>query len=160
MKRIKELETLSWEHHDGLVVAFRLQKGLQNKADLQIMKNYLLETWENALTHHFWQEEETLVTTLQNNSAGRDLLKQMKEQHTFFHNLIEKLRKQQGDVGEMLASFADRLNSHIRFEERQLFPFIEQNASQQELRLIGFFLHSHHRKDNKKCTPQFWKTIT
>ena len=60
MKRNSNLQTLSWEHHDGLVLAFRIERGLRKNSDPGLIRSYLLHAWEKDLTHHFWQEEEIL----------------------------------------------------------------------------------------------------
>ena len=52
MKRDKNLETLSWEHHDALVSASRLKRGVEKKADVSHMRDFLLYVWENDLPHH------------------------------------------------------------------------------------------------------------
>ena len=58
IKRHKALRNLSREHHDGLVFALRLKKGVSKKADLQSMEEYATWFWENHLLLHFQLEEE------------------------------------------------------------------------------------------------------
>lgn len=157
MKRIKEMETLSWEHHHGLVVVFRLQKGLQNNADPQTMREYVLKTWDSALAHHFWQEEEILIEPLQTMEQGRRLVDKMLQDHEAFRQLIEQLNQNKGNLVDNLTVFASRLNNHIRFEERELFAFVQQNVQKQTLLKIGDFLHQTHKKEDRCPIDEFWK---
>lgn len=157
MKRDKNLETLSWEHHDGLVVVFRLEKGLRNKTHPKIMVEYLLHIWDHALQHHFWQEEQTIKQHLQHTQDGKKLIDQMLEEHTTFKNMIEKLYHNDGDQRTILSEFAQRLNGHIRFEERELFPAAEEIIPNDKIIQIGKFLHEQHQPGNKEWDPKFWQ---
>ena len=60
LKRHKSLQNLSREHHDGLVFALRLQKGVAKKADLKSMEAYAVWFWNTHLKPHFKMEEEHL----------------------------------------------------------------------------------------------------
>lgn len=157
MKRKKELETLSWEHHNGLVSAFRLQKGLKNKADLNVMREYILDIWENELLHHFWMEEEILIKPLKLNSDGLELLKQLLDEHADFRGKINHFKNDGNSLADRILDFAVSLNKHIRFEERELFPYIESNFSGQKLAEVSKFLHDHHKSECFNWQNQFWK---
>ena len=93
MKRNKNLETLSWEHHEGLVLAFRLERGLKTNVDIKLVTDYLLFVWDQILKHHFWQEEQTLQQPLQRSQDGQLLLKQMMNEHRQFNDLVKIIRQ-------------------------------------------------------------------
>jgi hemerythrin-like domain-containing protein len=155
MKRDKNLETLSWEHHDGLVVAFRLQQGIKKGIQVALLSKYILYVWEHALQHHFWQEEQTLNEYLDSYPEGKLFVKQMMEEHHSFRVLIEQLRED-GSNNKSIGEFATRLTRHIRFEERKLFPFIQKVASVDQLAAIGSFLHRYHKSGSQEWKPRFW----
>jgi hemerythrin-like domain-containing protein len=157
MKRHDQLKTLSWEHHDGLVVAFRLQQGLKNGISLKILKKYILHVWNTALRHHFWQEEEIINPHLEQSKQGLQIKKQMMADHHAFRGLIDDLEQNSART-DQIGEFADILNRHIRFEERQLFPFVETNTSQTELEKMGAFLRDHHLTKRHDWQPIFWST--
>jgi iron-sulfur cluster repair protein YtfE (RIC family) len=157
MKRNKNLETLSWEHHDGLVVAFRLEKGIKNQADDQTMVRYLLHTWDHDLQQHFLKEEQTLIKPLDASDAGREALQQMLQEHETFRKLIARIRSRHENPLPMIKQFYQMLHNHIRFEERNLFPIVERITPQKELQKIGWYLHSHHQPDKKDWQPEFWR---
>ena len=157
MKRKKELLPLSWEHHDGLVFVFRLQQGIKNSAPVKDMREYILHTWDNALNHHFWQEEQSLNSVLEKTEKGNELLHQMLEDHEHFKKEIEYLRSEENPDTKRLLNFAERLNKHIRIEERDLFPFLEKTIEPAMLEQIGHFLIEHHEKPEKCWSETFWK---
>ncbi|MEJ2054341.1 MAG: hemerythrin domain-containing protein [Calditrichaceae bacterium] len=157
MKRKNELITLSWEHHDGLLFAFRLQQGLKYSAGIEEIREYTLHTWDNALNHHFWQEEQSLAGVLDFNETGRDLLNRMQSDHEYFRSQIEDIRSKVNLVPAKFNEFADRLNQHIRFEERELFPFLEKQVLPETLKDIGAFLDEHHQNSDKCWKNEFWK---
>ncbi len=158
MKRDKNLETLSWEHHNGLVAAFRLKRGLKKKdVDISLLRQYTLDVWNDELEHHFRQEEEVLVEPLRSEKAGRELLDRMLSDHERFRELITVIDTEKDGVAESIAEFADLLERHVRFEERQLFEWLQDNTSADQLAAIGKFLHEQHRPVDKCYTPEFWK---
>jgi hemerythrin-like domain-containing protein len=156
MKRAKEFVTLSWEHHDGLVFAFRLQQGLKNAADQHKMLEYIQYTWDNDLEHHFWQEEEILTASLEETERGRELLQTMLDDHRYFRERIKQFKLQSSFNPETIKEFADRLNQHIRFEEQKLFQYLEETLSPVKLKKIGDFLSEQHKQSDKCWTDQFW----
>ena len=145
MKRDTSLKTLSWEHHDGLVLTFRIERGLKYNRDPQLIRTYLLHAWDTDLSHHFWQEEQVLPAALEKSEEGAALLAEMVRDHKWFAGLVEQLRSRNRGWEEDLRQFAERLNAHIRFEERELFPFLEHHAGRNELNRIGGFLQKQHR---------------
>ncbi len=153
MKRNKNLKTLSWEHHDGLVVSFRLQQGLKKKANVNDMSDYIFHIWDKLLEHHFWQEEQTLS----NLKISSEFTSQMKNEHKQIRNLIGELNKDSKNKN-FIEEFAEFLNKHIRFEERQLFPLIEKEVDSNQLDEIGKFLKDQHITSCKVWNNQFWKS--
>ena len=158
MKRNENLITLSWEHHDGLVVAFRLQKGLENNIATEDLSRYILYVWEQILSGHFWQEEQTLNHQLEKPSEGRVALKRMKTDHNIFRQLIKKLKSDTAS-SENVHIFSTMLNQHIRFEERELFPLLEKQCSPEELSHIGDFLQKHHKSTCLDWQDKFWEKV-
>jgi hemerythrin-like domain-containing protein len=158
VKRNENLKTLSWEHHDGLVVAFRLKQGLKAGIPRKTLCEYIIHVWENTLVHHFWQEEQCINSILNRTGEGKKLKRQMIDDHAWFRTVIGEYKNHNSDKVQ-IESFADRLNHHIRFEEKELFPFIEKHSSGAELRQIGDFLQTEHRVACHDWEPQFWKKM-
>jgi hemerythrin-like domain-containing protein len=156
MKRNQNLVTLSWEHHDGLVVAFRLQKGLKASIPLSDLSSYILFSWEQVLRQHFWQEEQVIHPRLFDTPEGRTAVGRMMNEHSRFRELIDALKKGQSN-GKQIDAFINLLNTHIRFEERNLFPILEKQCSTEELTSIGDFLRRHHPSACADYPHKFWR---
>ena len=105
------------------------------------MKHYVIIPfwfWNNHLASHFKNEESTLVKNL---PVDDPLVKQMFKEHEVIKGLILSLDKDP-DEGS-LKLLAENINNHIRFEERQLFPYAEQVLSPEQLNEV----YNHLSKD-------------
>ena len=49
---------------------------------------------------------------------------------------------------------AERLHDHIRWEERQLFPAVEQAAGEEDLRPLGAETKTAEAGRPRPCTPK------
>jgi hemerythrin-like domain-containing protein len=158
MKRSRELETLSWEHHEALVIAKRILRGLERGADPAMVRDYLLSFWANHLEEHFRQEEAHLSPAMEDDLECRRLCTHMRAEHRAFAERIHLLRS--GDVETIsaeLGDFAEDLRAHVSFEEKELFPHAEKVIPAERLQAIGAALHSQHTTVDKGWEPAFWK---
>jgi iron-sulfur cluster repair protein YtfE (RIC family) len=118
MKRDPRLRGLSSEHHQALVLA----RALLAAADAGMCMEDLKSRFQEELEPHFQVEERWLLPGL--DAAGaHDLVARTLEDHAFLRSHVEAA--QGGDRGAM-AAFATRLQEHVRFEERTLFPACEE----------------------------------
>jgi hypothetical protein len=53
MKRTEQLYPLSWQHHNGLMAVLLLKKGVQKKADVAVMKDFINSIRHEELDEHF-----------------------------------------------------------------------------------------------------------
>ena len=129
MKRHKSLIALSHDHHHGLLLAQLIKKGAPNyngmPTDLLGKINYTKESWENELKLHFANEENILFPFVKNRDPEIDrLLIEIVAEHIKIKSLVEKLDNL-NNIEETLNKLGIMLETHIRKEERQLFPLIE-----------------------------------
>lgn len=147
IKRHEGLQQLSREHHFGLLFCWKIRQGLQHGADVARINTYAQWFWTNQLIPHFALEETKLFPIL-----GMDHPKVVKalEEHrqiaTFFQDGLATL--------EALAELEKLLNSHIRFEERDLFNEIQGVANEEELEILQ--AHDHQAPDDD-WPDEFWK---
>jgi hemerythrin-like domain-containing protein len=128
IKRTKQLAPLSREHHDALVFLLRLKQGLKNGTASSLMSDYVKWFWVNNLAHHFEQEESLLLPVLTHED---EMAVRLKNEHQTIRRLVsEKLNEAK------IALFTELLNAHIRFEEREFFPYIEKKISMPQLNEI------------------------
>ncbi len=138
MKRLKQLHYLSWDHQKALKEAFNINKFIDTLSEIDVIKkkNFVLEFYEKDLLLHFHSEEECLLPRLLlNRNSETYLINKTLEDHILIHSLIILLKreKETQKIRQILKEFAEALNQHIRFEERQLFEFSQQILSENDL---------------------------
>ena len=150
LKRSKELAPLSREHHDGLLFAWKIKQGLANRTPIETLCNYTRWFWLNHIKPHFKDEEKVLVKFLPEDNV---LVQQMFREHAQIRDLLLSLDKEP-DPGSF-QELARLINDHIRFEERQLFAYAEENLSPEQLVEIYKDLpHDSHCETEWK--DEFW----
>jgi hemerythrin-like domain-containing protein len=143
MKRHKALYNLSHEHQHALAFALKLKyprKPLSSilEEEVPLLSKELTDIFENVLKRHFANEERCLVPGFEQN----ELMKRMLEEHVKLAGLYRKIsdNPEKWDLKttrDKLSLFGELLELHIRFEERELFPMIEETLSEDELSKLG-----------------------
>ena len=137
MKRHKSLQSLSQEHHHGLMLAQLIKsgspeyKGLPNTVEGKVQ--HTIKFFEENLIPHFNKEEKILFTISKNKNAEIDrLINELIFQHKAIYSLVDKLRKSSEPEIE-LNELGMLLESHIRKEERELFQSIQNVLTESEM---------------------------
>jgi hemerythrin-like domain-containing protein len=137
VKRTPELRTLSEDHHHALVQARRLRSATEADEADSAVKGFL-DFWQKDTALHFRKEEEVLLPVMAR--YGGDLSRQplvvMIEDHARIRGLVMQLSDEA--IGEnvrleTLHEIGERLEAHIRLEERVVFPLIEESLSEAAL---------------------------
>ena len=130
MHRDPHLRRLSSDHHHALVLARVARRGAES--------GEVVGTWRTTrqdfaahIEPHMRIEEELLVPALK--AAGRaDLAAQIVEDHGVLRGLVA--------IAEaspvVMTRFADELDRHVRYEERDVFPVAQQVVPMPELEAI------------------------
>jgi len=143
MKRHKSLNILSHDHQHSLALSLKLKynkKPLSSslKEEVRILRNELIDMFENKLNKHFKQEETFLVPLFPQNDMIARMLDEHKKLEEFFSKIYTKTEKWSfRQFREKLNLFGEMLEQHIRFEERELFPMIEQSLTEEQLITLG-----------------------
>ena len=120
MKRSTTLTPLSREHHQALVFCKRLKEIVNLPADSQLQRWLVFKpVLAEALLPHFEEEERYFLQEL-GVAANNELLKRMLQEHQFIRDTINS------DELDELSELAALLMAHVRFEERELFPWLEE----------------------------------
>ena len=141
---------LSHDHHEGLMLVWKIRQGLNKMIAPERITAYICWFWEHHLEKHFREEEIYLVPLV---DPGNEGINRMLREHRELEFMRVRL-KSEPDTS-MLKQFAQSLNDHIRFEERELFPFIEQSLSAGALQEVSRKLSV----DEKICAvweDEFW----
>jgi hemerythrin-like domain-containing protein len=151
IKRSQQLAPLSREHHEGLLFAWKIKQGIENKVPLEIMAKFTLWYWRHHIKPHFFQEEKILMPYMPDNHPMKIKLL---EDHDHIRELILGL----DDMADKrsLIILSDLLNTHIRFEERELFVYLEKILSPEQLDTIFHQLEKHPVHCNQEWKDEFW----
>jgi iron-sulfur cluster repair protein YtfE (RIC family) len=152
IKRHPALVNLSKDHHNGLLLCWKIRNGLAAGISTERISNYLLYFFEEDLKKHFHEEEELVFPTLPTDDPLR---LQALSEHKNIYTQVEKIR-QDRHAARLLEAFASMLDDHIRFEERILFQHLQQVLAPAQLESI---LH-HSAERGHDCdtgwADKFW----
>lgn len=136
LKRSRELRPLSSEHHQALLVAFQLKKGLAGHADSAGAPRdlpglvALAKRYEVGLLHTHTRAEEELL----GQHLDEDQLERLKFEHGELRRLMSVAKAGRPvDARAALAAFAELLERHVHWEERDLFPSVEARLEEHDL---------------------------
>ncbi|MBF9254127.1 hemerythrin domain-containing protein [Pontibacter sp. 172403-2] len=152
-KRDKSLVPLSREHHFSLLFCWKLRQGLKNGTGPEVMRGYVRYFWENNLKEHFEEEEWLLKRLL---PASDALYIRIMEEHRLLREIIHLVNTGDRQINELLQTLQQDLNDHIRWEERELFPYMQAAANSDDLELAGKLLEHRHTVRTDDFTPEFW----
>jgi hemerythrin-like domain-containing protein len=152
LKRNANLVLLSRDHHDGLLIGWKLRQGLAFDRPIPLMAQFVSQQFEEHLAPHFADEELLLFSALDSNDPMR---KQAEDEHAAIRQMVAAMPAVVDRL--QIEQFATALDEHIRFEERVLFPYMEQQLSGDALARIGAELTStHDSKHPDTWTNKFW----
>lgn len=129
IKRNPILIEFSKDHHFGLLLVWKIRQGFKSKIEPERISRYLLFYFDNDLMRHFAEEEKLLFVKLDEHA---ELRKQAESDHALIYKLVEQIKQNNND-SQLIKQFADKLEEHIRFEERGLFNYIQVCLSEDEL---------------------------
>ncbi len=153
IKRSLALVPFSKDHHFALLLVWKIRQGLRFNAEPQRINNYIIFFFENYLEEHFKEEEELLFVHLDSNNASRTIAE---KDHKALKQIIVEIKANPKN-NTISTEFINRLEKHIRFEERKLFNELQNTLNESELDIIGEkmgALHPEKKVDNWKDT--FW----
>jgi hemerythrin-like domain-containing protein len=139
MKRHPALASLSRDHQHTLAVAQRLRRATPATAAQAVAA--FLAVWELEEKLHFRAEEEVLLPAY---AAHGDPCHPAVVRVLLDHLSIRADAQRLATEAPLqrLHTLGERLSSHVHFEERELFPLIEDTLSDDDLRALGTSLLS------------------
>ena len=142
MKRHPALIPLSRDHHDGLMHALRLRRAAADgdaSARLAAAREFVVFFRNEERVHLRDEEEELFPLLLRHIQSQPAPLRKARVQHMQLEGFARTLgiAVAAGSVDrETLAAAGELLEAHIRLEERQLFPLIEELVPDDQLRRL------------------------
>ncbi|RYZ44638.1 MAG: hemerythrin domain-containing protein [Chitinophagaceae bacterium] len=102
------------------------------------------------LENHFQKEEQVLAIHL---PADNALVQRMFEEHEQIEALVRLGATVQDE--DIFTQLADAIHNHIRFEERELFPYAEEVLPQPVMEAISSELLKE-KPHSRKWENEFW----
>lgn len=154
IKRSDSIVKFSREHHFSLLFSWKIRQGIKKHVAVNRLVQYVRYFEQAYLRPHFREEEEILFSALQDDKVRRAM-----DEHVWIYKRIEELYQRPDEkIVADLGTFVDKLDEHVRYEERELFPHLEQVLSESQLEVIGSKLNAagaHPLKDEYE--DEFWK---
>ena len=148
IKRNKNIQPLSRDHHATLLFCWKIRQGLKKSADPARIKNYISWFRDYHMNQHFSEEEAILFAGIEDEMVRRAIT-----EHREIESLVNQIVSGNSTAFSQLA---DRVDDHVRFEERQLFNHLENLLSKEILENIGREL-SAHASPVDDYADEFWK---
>ena len=153
IKRNAAIVEFSKDHHFALLLVWKIKEGLNKSIEPSRISKYVIHFFDTDLIHHFKEEENFLFSKL---SKEDKLRIQAETDHDNIYRMIAALRKKTDDK-DLLKQFADILEKHIRFEERELFNYLQENISENVLSEIASSLKSIEHEPDTAWDDLFWE---
>ena len=151
IKRNESLTPLSREHHHGLLLCWKIRTGYRKNIETSRIQSYAHWFYTSHLLAHFEVEEKYVFPVLGSENA---LVKRALTEHRKLRRLFEGVKEEPKNLGLI----EEKLDAHIRFEERVLFNKIQDVASPSEFEEI-LLKHSDQPEVQhaEEWNDEFWK---
>jgi iron-sulfur cluster repair protein YtfE (RIC family) len=141
--RHASLIRLSHDHHHGLALALRCRKQAlgqlkpMGSPGLRERAKEVVEFYQTQLVTHFRAEEEILFSLMRESvPESVTLIDDLLTQHEQLRHMISQLGEGSG-LAKAIFDVGDLLESHIRKEERELFPLFETRIETVRAEVVG-----------------------
>ncbi len=152
IKRNEHIVALSKDHHFTLLFCWKIRNGLKlNAAPIRI-KEYVAYFWQYHMKPHFLEEETILFALLKDDKVQKAL-----NEHTEITQQVQAIIYSPNPLAEQLVKLADSVDNHVRYEERDLFPYLETALTLHQLEKVGAQLAADHNPALKDdFEDEFW----
>lgn len=151
IRRSEYILQLSREHHFSLLFCWKIRQGIQKQVSPDRITAYVKYFWEAHVTPHFAEEEQIVFPHLQDDKVARAIA-----EHTELRQAFQHLINHPGeDPIAQLSNIADKMDDHVRYEERELFPHLEKTLSLETLEMIGQQIDPTMPQDD--FSDEFWR---
>ncbi|SFV31274.1 hemerythrin domain-containing protein [Thermoflavifilum thermophilum] len=159
IKRHPAIQQLSRDHHYALLFCWKIGQGLEWQIDTPRIKKYVAYFHQRYIIPHFQEEEQILFVLMPDDERVKKAVTQHREIEQLIKQQLIAPDKMDANLSEdvsLLTTLAEKLNQHVRYEERELFPYLEQCLSEAQLEQVGKQLaEATHTPDDAYPDP-FW----
>ncbi len=141
LHRDPSLIPLSHQHQHGLALALAIERGLRDDPTGRMadeLGERVARMAEGELLGHFRVEEADLFPAVRPFLRSGALIDRLVAEHRLMEDLMKRIGAASGsDRIPILREFAEVLRRHIRTEERELFPEIQERLDPDRLADTG-----------------------
>ena len=153
LKRHPALIPLSKDHHFGLLLCWKIRTGVKKEVAPERIVKYVNYFFDNHLRTHFEEEEQHIFALLPEADEKR---KKAERQHRKLNRLVQKLSREPQRADVILGQLEEELEAHIRFEERDLFPYLQSSMEESDLERLKQTIEEVHDTQPEKWADEFW----
>lgn len=151
MLRNRNLIPLSHQHQRVLALCVRIDRAASAESEIAAWQAEMAQLFRNEVEVHFAAEEQIVFPAALQFEELAPLVGELTTEHGVLRSAFEK-----AEAGQMrgadLAEFTQRMSSHVRKEERQLFEGMQQRMSADELDRLGKQLEEALAKATQVCS--------
>ena len=152
IKRSDYIVSISREHHATLLFCWKLRQGVKTEIEPERIRKYIGWFWETHLKPHFDTEERLLFT-----ESDKQMIKKALDEHLEIFNQAKQANpKDTATAYQAFLKLADLVDQHTRYEERELFPWIENNFEESRLITIRKTLDQEEHSALEDYQDEFW----
>jgi hemerythrin-like domain-containing protein len=152
IKRNEHIIQLSKDHHFSLLFCWKVRTGVKLNIDMERIKKYVQYFWNNHIQPHFNEEETILFAPVKDAAVQKAL-----DEHAGIKKRVNEIITSAKVNDADLLKLADAVESHVRYEERELFPHLENILTENQLQNIGRQLQqTQDAVSTDAFTDEFW----
>jgi len=155
LKQHRFIAYFSKVHHHGLLVVWKIRQGIKKEIAVERISGYVKLFYEINLSQHIDEEENFLLPLLSPN----DILRRKAEnEHLCLREILDRIFEANSNLSTV-ERFADMLEAHIRFEERELFRHLQDRVNLDMITISDDDKSNDQNKIDEMWIDNFWGTI-
>jgi len=149
IRRNENIVKLSKDHHASLLFCWKLRQGIKYHVSAGRLIKYIQYFWAHHFLVHFKEEEEFLFKPVKDEVVQKAI-----EDHQKIKNFIDQVGFSGTEKENALLELVELVDHHVRYEERILFPHLEEKLSGEQLETIRKQINNEPWIDNYE--DHFW----
>ncbi len=151
MLRDKNLVPLSHQHQHCLALCVRLDRAIQaGEVDLEAWQAEIQQMFEQEIGFHFAAEEKEIFPVAAQHAELQSLVQELLIGHVLLRDFFSRAAARKLHVAGLQA-LVEKLASHIRKEERELFEGMQKLMAPEELSAVGLALQRSLAEASDAC---------
>ena len=151
MLRDKNLIPLSRQHQHALALCVRIDRASPiPDSDLAAWQTEIAQHFRAEICFHFAAEEQFVFPPARMFPELNLLVEELLLEHAWLRERFAKAESQSMVAAEVV-EFSQKLSSHIRKEERQLFERLQEEMNERDLTMLGRNLEDALTKAEQSC---------